>query len=193
MAAVLDINIISKEIIDFDVIIDLMNDYGVNISSITSISNWKWEKERQIRSVEQIPAIIDSGEIVIIQLKFPPVKDMGIYIEKSNNICFYTLWMNTEGYPAMDCDIVNSENRVYYEKIYRAVQDSGIGNESIFGIGLETDICYAENIMDMIQNSKNIAVWIMNSDIEMPEEIKGYQKIVNASNRMILERNNCKI
>lgn len=45
MAATLDINLLSKRIISFNVIKDILNSYGVDINTISSIDNWMWENE----------------------------------------------------------------------------------------------------------------------------------------------------
>lgn len=51
-------------------------------------------------------------------------------------------------------------------------------NTNIFevaAVGLETDIHYSKDILDMIQKSKNVLVWIFNQDVELNQKMDGYE------------------
>lgn len=176
MAVVLDVNYISKEMIKEEIIRDLLKKYNTAISTISSIDNWMWENEQQVKYLNQVKSIIEKKKIVVIQLKTSSLKDLGVYIEKFKDMYFYTLWINTENYPMLDCERVTLENEMYYEKIYQAIANMDQNNKGIFGIGLETDIYYSENMMNVIQNSRNMIVWVINSDIKVDSSIKGYNK-----------------
>jgi len=62
MAATLDINLLSKRIISFNVIKDILNSYGVDINTISSIDNWMWENEKQIENLNYITKIIEIAD-----------------------------------------------------------------------------------------------------------------------------------
>lgn len=179
MAVVLDINFVSKSMIKEKKINELLKEYNATISTISSIDNWMWENEQEVKYLNQVKSVIEKKKIVVIQLKTSSLKDLGVYIEKFKNIYFYTLWINTESYPMLDCERVTLENEMYYEKIYQAIAKMDQNNKrtsGIFGIGLETDIYYSENMMNVIQNSRNMIVWVINSDIKVDSSIKGYDK-----------------
>lgn len=178
MAATLDINILCKKILETDILENLAQDYGVSINSITSIDNWEWENEQQIKP-NHLTRVIDENKIVSISLTSPSIKDLGIYIEKVNNIYLYTFWLNTVGYPELDCDTITLENNKYYEKVYQSILK--IDNEELnrieaIGIGIETNICCDGNILDMIQNSQNIIVWALNENLNAEIVLKNYIK-----------------
>ncbi len=178
MAIALDINFLSKELIDIEIIENLLKQYGVKIVSINSIDNWMWDNEKEIASLMQIGKVLNNCQIAIIKLRQPLMKDLGIFIEKVENFYLYTVWMNTEGYPMLDCDAITLENCKYFENIFAALLKMKENNTNIFevaAIGLETDIHYSKDILDMIQKSKNVLVWIFNQDVELNQKMAGYE------------------
>ena len=60
----------------------VLNQYSVSIESMSSIDNWMWENEKKIDSFKQFETILDARHIVVIKLKRPLVKDMGIFLKK---------------------------------------------------------------------------------------------------------------
>ncbi len=177
MAVALDINFLSNELMDIDIIENLFKKHNVKIVSINSIDNWMWDNEKEIDSLMHIGKVLNHCQIVIIKLKQPLMKDLGIFIEKVENLYLYTVWMNTEGYPMLDCDAITLENCKYFENIFATLLKMKENNINIFevvAIGLETDIHYSKNILDMIQESKNVFVWIFNQDVELNQKMDGY-------------------
>ena len=193
MAAVLDINILCNKILETDIIEKLIGDYKTTIKSISSIENWMWENEQQINSLSQITSIMERDRIITINLISPYFKDLGIYIEKINDMYQYTLWINTEGYPELDSDMITPENKRYYEIIYQVI--SRLNNEilrsiEIAGIGIESDFFYKGKLPDTIQSSCNMVVWILNNDISI-ERLKNYKKrLIKGFNKILLEKIN---
>lgn len=167
MAAALDINILCKEILDLDEIIPVLTKYKVRIESVHSIDSWMWDNEQNVGSFNQIAAIVDLQHIVIIKLRHSQIKDMGIYIEKIENRYLYTLWLNTEGYPMLDCENITMDNQQFYKKIIQAIFELKRlikGSFEVADVGLETDFCYEKNMRDIIHNSKNMMIWVLNQD-----------------------------
>lgn len=192
MAIVLDINFLCNRMLDIDIIVELLNDYGVSIKSINSIDNWMWDNEQKVECLNQVEGVLNDYRIVIIELKKVLIKDLGVYIEKIENLYLYTLWINTEGYQMLDCDKVTLENSKFYEEIFQTILKVNKRVENIFeviGIGLETDFYYSENVMDTIQNSKNIVVWILNNHSGANNMIEGYkEKKIEGLQMKILEK-----
>lgn len=192
MAIVLDINFLCNKMLNIDVVVTVLNRYNVNIESMNSIDNWMWDNEKNIESSQQFASILDAQHIIVIKLKSPLIKDMGIYIEKIEKCYFYTMWINTEGYPMLDCDKITWENYEFYNNLLQLILEinEAFNNSfEIIGIGLETDIYYNENIIDTIQNSKNVMLWIINKHIELNNELKSY-KVSRIKGICILEKSN---
>lgn len=192
MAIVLDINFLCNKMLNIDVVVTLLNKYNVSIESMNSIDNWMWDNEKNIESSQQFASILDAQHIIVIKLKSPLIKDMGIYIEKIEKCYFYTMWINTEGYPMLDCDKITWGNYEFYNNLLQLILEinEAFNNSfEIIGIGLETDIYYNENIIDTIQNSKNVMLWIINKHIELNNELKSY-KVSRIKGICILEKSN---
>lgn len=190
MAIVLDINYLCNRMIGIDIIEQILRDYHVNITSIHSIDNWMWNNER-IVELQELERVLNDNRIFIIKLQQMLVKDLGLYIEKVEDIYHYTLWINTEGYSMLDCDEINEKNEKYYEKIFQTIIRT---NEKIkdgfdvVGIGLETDIYYSKNALGIIQNSQNIMIWMLNKHIELSNEMMIGYKIKCIEGVNILEK-----
>lgn len=192
MAIVLDINFLCNKMLNIDVVVTVLNRYNVSIESMNSIDNWMWDNEKNIESSQQFASILDAQHIIVIKLKSPLIKDMGIYIEKIEKCYFYTMWINTEGYLMLDCDKITWENYEFYNNLLQLILEinEAFNNSfEIIGIGLETDIYYNENIIDTIQNSKNVMLWIINKHIELNNELKTY-KVSRIKGICILEKSN---
>lgn len=189
MAVVLDINMLCKKAIDFNILEKVIKEYGVTIDSINCIDNWMWDNEQQVEDFDQIKEELVNNKIIIIKFNLALIKDLGMYIEKIKSDYIYTLWINTEGYPNLDCDMVTLENKDYYEKVYQIIMEMerSVPNLlQVVGIGIESDFHYSEEIMEIIQCSRNIIVWILQSDAKIEgilrnckkKSIKGTDKII---------------
>lgn len=177
MAIVLDINFLCNNMLDISIIENLLIEYQVKVDTINCLDNWMWDNEKEVESLNGIEKMLMNNQIVVIKLKRPLIKDLGMYIEKIENIYQYTLWINTEGYPELDCDMINEKNRRIYEKILQAIlcmKEKDLNIFEIIGIGLETDIHYSKKIIDIIKNSENILVWIINRHVELSNDVDGY-------------------
>lgn len=178
MAIVLDINMLCNKMPDLNEITMLLSQYRVSIESMNSIDNWMWDNEKKIEDPKQITTILDMQQIVTINLKQPSIKDIGIYIEKIDSQFLYTLWINTEGYPKLDCEKITRDNCEFYKKIIWTILELNGVIEDFFevaGIGLETDFCYEKNIIDIIRKSKNMMIWMLNKCDESNTQIEGFK------------------
>lgn len=123
-----------------------------------------WEDEQDIEGLNQIQGEMDRDRIVVIQLEKQWVKDLGIYIEKYNDEYLYNLWINTEGYEMLDCDVITTKNRFFYEEILIRMceMEDKIGESiKLLGSGAETEFVYGDDVVSVIQNSRNVAFWIV--------------------------------
>ena len=177
MAIVLDINILCNKRLDENIVSEILNDNEVTIETINCIDNWMWDNEQKIELFSQVEDVLNNNKIIILKLKKTFIKDMGVYIEKIDNFYLYNIWINTDGYPMLDCNAVTSENSYFYEAIYQTVSHISEKNKKLFriiGIGLETDFHYNENLADIINNSRNMVSWILDSDMNNDTAWNGY-------------------
>lgn len=178
MAVVLDINILCNKMLDLTKSASLLAKHNVCLDSMNSIDNWMWENEKEIEDTKQIVNIVDMQQIVIIKLKQPSIKDIGIYIEKIENQFLYTLWINTEGYKMLDCEKITMDNSEFYKKIVLSILEMNKLIEDSFevvGIGLETDFYYEKDVMDIIQKSKNMMIWLLKKHDELNTKLEEFK------------------
>lgn len=193
MAGVLDINIICNKVCDLNIILLHLFKYKISIESVNCIDNWQWDNEKEIMSFKQISILLETQHIIIIKLKQPQIKDMGMYIEKISNKYLYTLWINTDGFPMFDCEKVTLDNYIYYKEMIQTILEWKKSVEDfleIVGIGLETDIYPQKNIEDIILKSKNMIIWIFNKENHLNIQIDDF-KCETIENMYILQKGDC--
>lgn len=191
MAAVLDINILCKKLIDFNAMQSVMKQYEVAIKSITSIDDWTWSNEQYIEHLNKIATTLERNKIIIIQLEKSLIKDLGIYIERIDDFYLYTLWINTEGYPQLDCDIITPQNQNFYNKICEEIlkiEDDDSNMLKVMGSGVETDFFYSRQVEEIVRKSKNMIIWLVSGN-DIVDLLKGYKRSeIPGTDKIVLEK-----
>lgn len=85
MAASLDIIIITSDNFSIYNIAQYLNefyDFKIQISKMTQIDNWLWEGERELSVNDTIDSCLMNEKIVVVGLKSPLFKDLGVFVEK---------------------------------------------------------------------------------------------------------------
>lgn len=169
MAIVLNFNLLCEELISLNSMLqsNVVANLDVSIEKISYIDNWMWENQQEIQDTSLIQKKLSEGKIIIINLKSSTIKDMGIYVEGIAESYVYDLWVNTEGYPELDTDKINSNNRKYFQRFYQKFNEL-LKMQNIrfqlLGIGLETKFECKDTIIDTIEKSDNVIVWIVNKN-----------------------------
>lgn len=181
MAIVLNFNLLCKELIDLNAILQstAVANLDASIEKISCIDNWMWENQQEVQEVSLIQKKLLEGKIVIINLKSSIVKDLGIYVKKTAEKYVYDMWVNTEGYSELDADEINLKNKKYFERFYQIFDDL-VKNQNIkfqiLGIGLETKFEYRETIIETIKKSDNVITWIVNKNLGKKLVLDNYVK-----------------
>lgn len=185
MAATLDLNFLCVEQIDLkNFFFSITKNYNMLIEKIISIDNWMWENETVINDVNDIDETLHRNKIVVINFVCYLFKNLGMYIERVNEKYIYSIWINTEGYSELDSDIITLQNKSYYNKIYNEISRFKISYE-ILAIGIETTFDYYEDMVQIIQKSQNVVVWVINSDLD--SDLEKYFIINRYKKRFIYE------
>lgn len=199
MAIILELNLISVNFFDVVDIVQNINEYNLTFSadSISCMDNWMWENQKELKSNTDIETYLNKEKIIVIKLKSFKFDDMGIYIEKQNDEYYYNIWINTEGYPELDSDVINKNNTVFFKKLYnllkKVLSEQNI-QYKILAIGEESLFFYSENINDILIKSKNVISWIINRELENTFHIKEYlkneylEKEIQGLNALIFEK-----
>ena len=181
MAIVLEFNLICKEFLDLEQILhnSEIKKLKISIEKISSIDNWMWANQQELQSMHLVSHALNESKIIVINLKSDSLKDLGIYLEKINEEYVYNLWINTERYPDLDADKINTGNEYYFQKFYQTfgevVKEQNMAFR-ILGIGVETNFQYKKNNSDIIRKSENIITWIGNEDLENDVALDNYKK-----------------
>lgn len=169
MAIVLNFTLLCEELISLNFMLqsNVVANLDVSIEKISYIDNWMWENQQEIQDTSLIEKKLSEGKIIIINLKSSTIKDMGIYVEEIAERYVYDLWVNTEGYPELDTDKINLKNRKYFQLFYQKFNEL-LKMQNIrfqlLGIGLETKFECKDTIIDTIEKSDNVIVWIVNKN-----------------------------
>lgn len=169
MAIVLNFTLLCEELISLNFMLqsNVVANLDVSIEKISYIDNWMWENQQEIQDTSLIQKKLSEGKIIIINLKSSTIKDMGIYVEEIAERYVYDLWVNTEGYPELDTDKINLKNRKYFQLFYQKFNEL-LKMQNIrfqlLGIGLEIKFECKDTIIDTIEKSDNVIVWIVNKN-----------------------------
>ena len=198
MAVALEFNIISKSLIDLEIVMSNspVNAFNVEVGSVCCIDNWIWENPQEMQSLSLVHTMLETAKIIVINLKCSILKDAGIYIEKNDEEYVYNLWINTEGYPVLDEDKISPDNEHYFQKIYRIIEElreeQGI-DFRIIGIGFETCYQYERENSEVIKKSKNVIAWILSKYMNSNMELSDYRKKDEIGELIIFEKDTNKI
>lgn len=168
MAATLDIIIITSDNFSIYNIAQYLNefyDFKIQISKMTQIDNWLWEGERELSVNDTIDSCLMNEKIVVVGLKSPLFKDLGVFVERSDEKNIYTFWINTETYPELDTDIGNKD---IYLKIFGGIEQitkKFAYSVDVIAAGIETNLVYQKNRTEMIKKSYNINAWSFDKSI----------------------------
>ncbi len=181
MAITLDLNLISENLIDLNDILknDFSKKFNIKLEKIFYMDNWNWENIQSIYDISNYGEALKKGKIIVVDLKSKKLKDLGIYIEKTQKKIIYNLWINTEGYPELDADVINSNNKKFFKKtccvLSEIIKQQNIKFE-IICIGMEAELQYNEDIIKMIENSDNMIIWIVENDLNFDNILYNYNK-----------------
>lgn len=93
MAAALEFNLICKEFIDIERVLEssVIRKLEIEIEKIFSIDNWLWLNQQELQDIALISQSLEKTKIVVIDLKCDVFKDAGVYIEKIDEEYVYNL------------------------------------------------------------------------------------------------------
>lgn len=178
MAATLDIIIISANEFSIHKIVKYMNEnyrLKIEISKLIQIDNWLWEGERELSVGETLNSCLKNGKIVVIGLKSSLFKNLGIFVEKIDEKYIYTFWVDTESYPELDLDIWNKDICL---KIFKGIEqiEKEFGDRvDVIAAGIETNLVYKKDRLEMIHDSENINVWGFDKSI-ITDDLLGFDR-----------------
>lgn len=165
MAANLEVNIVSKDVLSlekFSLILEQENIFVSNLC-IKKVRDYNFPESEIVDSV--IFPFSNRDESYFIYFE---IKDLnfcahlcGIQIEEiGNGLYQYGFWIDTKNIAFADDNFITPQNRFLYDNIYRVIK-SFFTDIRIAAIGVETIFDFDENVEKCIENSYNITAWFI--------------------------------
>lgn len=173
MGAVFEINLISSNYIEISNILDQINivlNKNTKIQNIQIMDDWEYNNVICLENLTSVRDFIMQNKIGCIELYDESDSNMGIFIEKQDDVFLYNFWIDTSRYPLLDTDIVDSRNQKYYDNIYDAIYVVTKNNNhciKLAALGVETDFKFSKKLNLVISDSYNVNSWVISSDIDI--------------------------
>lgn len=173
MGSVFEINLISGNYIEISNILDQINivlNKSTKIQNIQIMDDWEYNNVICLENLTSVRDFIMQNKIGCIELCDESDSNMGIFIEKQDDVFLYNFWIDTFKYPLLDTDIVDSRNQKYYDTIYEAIYVVTKNNNhciKLAALGAETDFKFSKKLNLVISDSYNVNSWVISSDIDI--------------------------
>lgn len=173
MGSVFEINLISGNYIEISGILDQINilfNRSTKIQNIQIMDDWEYNNVICLENLTSVRDFIMQNKIGCIELCDESDSNMGIFIEKQDDVFLYNFWIDTFKYPLLDTDIVDSRNQKYYDTIYEAIYVVTKNNNhciKLAALGAETDFKFSKKLNLVISDSYNVNSWVISSDIDI--------------------------
>lgn len=173
MGSVFEINLVSGYYIEISGILDQINilfNRSTKIQNIQIMDDWEYNNVICLENLTSVRAFIMQNKITCIEFCDESDSNMGIYIEKQEDVILYNFWIDTSNYPLLDIDIVDSKNQIYYDNIYEAINVVDKKNNhciKLAALGVETDFKFSKEFNLVIADSYNINAWLISRDLDI--------------------------
>lgn len=154
MAEVVEINIISRVVLDNDILFSFIHEQ-VEIQgnrTIEAMNNWAYEGLHRLGSKEDIQNLLDTKIVCITQKAVDGY--VGLNIEKVDKRFYYTIWFNNNKYENINnyYQLIKSFISFAMPQIDKQLIVCAIGKEVIFE--------FDEDMNKLLNNAHNIDIWI---------------------------------
>ncbi|WP_459477380.1 hypothetical protein [Clostridium saccharoperbutylacetonicum] len=174
MGATIDLNIVSKNNMKIEEIIKLLTNkfkLNIRINNIDVMDNWEYENLINVSEINKVQKYVEEFKIANVEFTVVDKCKAGCQLEKIENVYVTNVWIDTTNFNYLDCDIINDENKSFYNRVINLVLDFTKDYDIVISsLGVETIFEYSDNIYDVINESENVIVWIIT---------KYYQKYIN--------------
>lgn len=187
MAEVVEINLVCKEVLKYDILLEFINkniDNCYGVETIKAMDNWVDDTSIEIDSKEILDCLFNNKIICITEKTNSGF--VGIDIERIESVINYTVWFNQEKYD------ISSE---YYNLInnFLLFIKQEIKNKFVLcAIGKEVVFDFQNDYTRLFKTSHNIDIWI-NMDIELTDTILQKYEKFTVDNYTVLKKRNIDI
>lgn len=165
MAAVMEINIVSKRFIEVKELFNMLKgefNLEIRINNVEVMDNWEYENIIKLSNKDNISEYIENKKIVNFELSIDNEYRAGCQIEKIDDVYLMCLWADTLHLEYLDSCVINKENEKIYELITKEVIKSIDRYKIIItSIGIETMFVYDKDVYKIINKSSSVQRWIV--------------------------------
>jgi len=166
MGAALEVTMYYKNVIPLSEIVKQLGflGYRIAVNNIEIFDDWLYTNHQVLEYNENtlnLNEILSDSKILLANFTVNEYL-CGYHILKADDgIYEVCIWLDLSKLPFLDNDIINNATRTFYKKITDEIV-SNIDCEKLLliGIGIETMIAYDKALQNIVDNSKNILMWI---------------------------------
>lgn len=165
MAANIEFELLSKSFLPISQVANLLDISGwsIEVQKIIAYNDWTCDaqKSKVLTESSQGRQVVDRGGILFVNLASVVRCPMGLQVYKGSDGINYSLWIDTQGKPELDCDLLTKDNKIIYDSFcdHLAVK---FGEEIYIGaMGVEISVELESDIMQTIKNGRNVIRWIL--------------------------------
>jgi len=166
MGAALEVTMYYKNVIPLSEIVKQLGflGYRIAVNNIEIFDDWLYTNHQVLEYNENtlnLNEILSDSKILLANFTVNEYL-CGYHILKADDgIYEVCIWLDLSKLPFLDNDIINNASRTFYKKITDEIV-SNIDCEKLLliGIGIETMIAYDKALQNIVDNSKNILMWI---------------------------------
>ena len=187
MAEVVEINLVCKEVLRCDILLEFINkniDNCYGVETIKAMDNWVDDTSIEIDSKEILDCLFNNKIICITEKTNSGF--VGIDIERIESVINYTVWFNQEKYD-ISSEYYNLINNFFFflkQEIKNKFVLCAIGKEVVFD--------FQNDYTRLFKTSHNIDIWI-NMDIELTDTILQKYEKFTVDNYTVLKKRNIDI
>lgn len=183
MAANIDVTCVFREAMDVaDVLQELQgNGRNVRIKKTFCMDNWRWEGRREVQDLSEVRGLLRDQRIIVVNAHVDPFRDFGCYLEKNGDNYIYDFWMDTEGFPELDSDVIHPQNRWFYDGLQDAVTpflERHVPDFEFLSAGVETVFSYRGNAAGTIRATEGVVLWMVPGKTGQGIDLQGYRRTI---------------
>lgn len=183
MAANVDVTCVFREAMDVAEVLQELQGNGrhAGIKRMFSMDNWRWEGRREVQDLSEVRGLLRDQRIIVVNAHVDPFRDFGFYLEKNGDKYVHDFWIDTEGFPELDSDIIQPQNRWFYDRLQDAVNpflERHASDFELLSAGVETVLSYRGNAADTIRATEGVILWMVPGRTGQGIDLQGYRRTI---------------
>lgn len=170
MGANLELTAYCKKIVELNQLVNALKkiNYNVELVDAELIDDWRYNNEQKLTSSfnwHEVYENILENKIFLSWVKINTINSGYHATLNKDGVFEITVWLDTSKLEHLELDEINEANRLFYDNLtYKIIDILKDKSLILFGMGVETNIDYDNNIEAILRNSHCIVRWIVPTD-----------------------------